>query len=55
MSDLWIELCQRLATEDDPERFRSIIEELFLRLEEREQELKSCKTDETWKNRCRSA
>jgi len=55
MPDIWVDLCQRLATEEDPDKFRVLTDELFLRLEERQQELRTRKIEETWKNKSRSA
>ena len=52
---LWVDLCQRLATEDDPNKFRGLTDELFLRLQDRERELKTRKTEETWKSKSVSA
>ena len=48
-NSLWSDLCQRLATEDDAEKFDRLIDELFLRLEEKERELKSRKNEETFR------
>ena len=52
---LWTDLCLRLATEDDPNKFRGLTDEFFLRVEDRERELRTRKTEETWKSKSVSA
>lgn len=40
MDSRWIEICQQLARERDPDQFETLMSELYLLLEQRQNQLK---------------